>query len=114
NLTVRTTFIVGYPGETDAEFDELMQFVDDLQFDRVGAFKYSYEIGTPSATLPNHVDDDVKQERYERLMALQQGISLKKNQSFIGQSLDILVEGHGVAEDEAGNEMDGTISIGRS
>ena len=114
NLSVRTTFIVGYPGETDAEFDELMQFVDDLQFDRVGAFKYSYEIGTPSAKLANHVDDDVKQERYDSLMALQQGISLKKNQSFIGQNLDILVEGHGAAEDDEGNEMDGVISIGRS
>ncbi|MEL6309577.1 MAG: 30S ribosomal protein S12 methylthiotransferase RimO, partial [Chloroflexota bacterium] len=114
NLSVRTTFIVGYPGETDQEFDELMQFVEDMQFDRVGAFKYSYEIGTPSAKLPNHVDDVVKQERYERLMALQQGISLSKNQSFIGKTLDILVEGHGAAEDEHGNELDGIISIGRS
>ncbi|MGB7341396.1 MAG: 30S ribosomal protein S12 methylthiotransferase RimO [Phototrophicaceae bacterium] len=114
NLSVRTTFIVGYPGETDEEFEELMQFVKDLQFDRVGAFKYSYEIGTPSAKLANHVDDDVKQERYDRLMALQQGISLKKNQAYIGQTLDILVEGHGAAEDEDGQELDGVISIGRS
>lgn len=114
NLMVRTTFIVGYPGETDQEFDELMQFVDDLQFDRVGAFTYSYEIGTPSATLANHVDDDVKQDRYNRLMELQQGISLKKNQAFIGQTLDILVEGHGAAEDEDGQEIDGVISVGRS
>ena len=114
NLAVRTTFIVGYPGETDAEFEELMQFVDDLQFDRVGAFKYSYEIGTPSATLPDHVDDAVKQERYDRLMALQQGISLSKNQSYVGKTLDILVEGHGIAEDEDGNALDSTISIGRS
>lgn len=114
HLSVRTTFIVGYPGETDQEFDELMQFVDDLQFDRVGAFKYSYEIGTPSATLPNHVDDAVKQERYNRLMELQQGISLAKNQSFVGKTLDILVEGHGAAEDEDGNPIEGTISIGRS
>ena len=114
NLMVRTTFIVGYPGETDQEFDELMTFVDDLQFDRVGAFKYSYEIGTPSATLANHVDDEVKQDRYNRLMELQQGISLKKNQAFIGQTLDILVEGHGAAEDENGQEIDGVISVGRS
>lgn len=114
NLMVRTTFIVGYPGETDQEFDELMQFVDDLQFDRVGAFTYSYEIGTPSVTLANHVDDEVKQDRYNRLMELQQGISLKKNQAFIGQTLDILVEGHGAAEDENGQEIDGVISVGRS
>lgn len=114
NLAVRTTFIVGYPGETDAEFDELLQFVQDLQFDRVGAFQYSYEIGTPSATLAHHVDDDVKQARYDRLMEVQQNISLKKNQSFVGKTLDILVEGHGAAEDEEGNPLDGTISIGRS
>src|SRR5215475_14096694 len=85
DLCVRTTFIVGYPGETDTEFDGLMQFVKDLQFDRVGAFKYSYEIGTPSAKLPNQVPDDVKQARYNALMELQQNISLKKNQSMIGK-----------------------------
>jgi ribosomal protein S12 methylthiotransferase len=110
DLCVRTTFIVGYPGETEAEFEGLMQFVRDLRFDRVGAFKYSYEIGTPSATLPNQVADDVKQERYERLMELQQGISLAKNQTFVGKTLDILVEGHGVSEDASA----APISLGRS
>jgi ribosomal protein S12 methylthiotransferase len=114
NLAVRTTFIVGYPGETDEEFDGLMRFVDDLQFDRVGAFQYSYEIGTPSATLPNHVPDDVKQERWERLMELQQGISLAKNQAFVGQTLDVLVEGHGEGEDEDGNPTGDLLSLGRS
>ncbi len=113
-LAVRTTFIVGYPGETDEEFDALMQFVDDLQFDRVGVFKYSYEIGTPSATLPNHVADEVKQARWERLMEHQQQISLAKNQAFVGKTLDILVEGHGAGEDENGNLLDETISLGRS
>lgn len=114
DLAVRTTFIVGYPGETDEEFDGLMQFVRDLEFDRVGAFQYSYEIGTPSATLPNQVDDAVKQARYDQLMALQQGISLKKNQAFIGKTLDILVEGHGAGEDENGRPTGDTISLGRS
>jgi ribosomal protein S12 methylthiotransferase len=114
DLTVRTTFIVGYPGETDAEFEDLLQFVEDLQFDRVGAFQYSYEIGTPSAKLSNHVDDAVKQERYNRLMELQQGISLKKNQSFIGKTLDILVDGQGIAEDEEGNPLETIVSVGRS
>ncbi|HEX2909088.1 MAG TPA: 30S ribosomal protein S12 methylthiotransferase RimO [Phototrophicaceae bacterium] len=113
-LCVRTTFIVGYPGETDEEFDGLMQMVRDLQFDRVGAFQYSYEIGTPSATLSDHVDDAVKQARYERLMELQQGISLAKNQSFVGQTLDILVEGHGVSEDENGEPTGDPITLGRS
>jgi ribosomal protein S12 methylthiotransferase len=114
DLAVRTTFIVGYPGETDAEFEGLMTFVRDLQFDRVGAFKYSYEIGTPSALLPNPVDDEVKEERWNRLMELQQGISLAKNQAFVGKTLDILVEGHGEGEDEDGNPVEGTISLGRS
>jgi len=114
DLCVRTTFIVGYPGETDAEFDGLMQFVKDLQFERVGAFKYSYEIGTPSAKLPNQVPDDVKQARYEQLMELQQGISLAKNQAMVGKTIDILVEGHGVSEDEDGNDTGETLSLGRS
>ena len=92
-LAVRTTFIVGYPGETEDEFAGLLRMVRDLEFDRVGAFQYSYELGTPSAALPDHVDDAIKQERYERLMEAQQGISLKKNQALVGRTLDILVEG---------------------
>ncbi len=103
NLALRTTFIVGYPGETDSEFDDLVQFVTDLEFDRVGAFKYSFEIGTPSATLPNQVPDAVKQARLDQLMLLQQDISFRRNQSFVGQILDVLVEG-----------VDEEISIGRS
>ncbi len=113
-LAVRTTFIVGYPGETDAEFEGLVQFVKDLQFDRVGAFKYSYELGTPSAALPDHVPDEVKQARWERLMEVQQGISLAKNQALVGKTLDVLVEGHGIAEDEDGNTLDEAISLARS
>jgi ribosomal protein S12 methylthiotransferase len=113
-LAIRTTFIVGYPGETAEEFQGLLQFVRDLQFDRVGAFKYSYEIGTPSAALPNHVDDDLKQQRYNTLMEMQQGISLAKNQSFVGKTLAILVEGHGAGEDEQGNPTGDSLSLGRS
>ena len=113
-LALRTTFIVGYPGETEAEFAALLQMVSDLEFDRVGAFQYSYELGTPSASLANHVDDEDKEDRYERLMALQQGISLRKNQALVGQTLDILVEGHGVGEDENGDDTGTVISLGRS
>lgn len=109
DLAVRTTFIVGYPGETDSEFEGLLQFVRDLEFDRVGAFKYSYEIGTPSAELPGQVSDEVKEARWNALMALQQSISLKKNQALIGRTIPVLVEGHGAGEDGAG-----TISLGRS
>ena len=113
-LAVRTTFIVGYPGETDEEFAGLMQFVKDLEFDRVGTFKYSYEIGTPSADLPIHVADEVKQARYDQLMALQQGISLKKNQAMVGKTVSVLIEGHGMGEDEDGNDTGDMLSLGRS
>ncbi|MCB9421840.1 MAG: 30S ribosomal protein S12 methylthiotransferase RimO [Ardenticatenaceae bacterium] len=103
DIAIRTTFIVGYPGETDEEFDELKQFVKDLQFDRVGAFTYSYEASTPSANVSWQVPEEVKLARQEELMALQQPISLAKNQALVGHTLPILVEGYG----------DG-VSIGRS
>ena len=109
-LAVRTTFIVGYPGETEEEFAGLLKMMRELEFDRVGAFQYSYELGTPSALLPNQVDDDVKAERYQRLMELQSGISLRKNQALVGKTLDILVEGHGRGDDDSG----ALISLGRS
>jgi ribosomal protein S12 methylthiotransferase len=114
NLAVRTTFIVGYPGETDAEFDELCHFVRDLRFDRVGAFKYSFEVGTPSAELPNQVPDEVKDARWNTLMELQQGISLAKNQALVGTTLDVLVEGYGEAENEEGRKTGQRISLARS
>jgi ribosomal protein S12 methylthiotransferase len=95
DVAIRTTFIVGYPGETEAEFEGLLQFVRDLQFDRVGAFQYSFEPGTPSAELDGQVPEEIKQERYERLMEMQQSISLKKNQAQVGRTLDVLIEGQG-------------------
>jgi ribosomal protein S12 methylthiotransferase len=94
-IAIRTTFIVGYPGETDEEFEGLAQFVRDLRFDRVGAFTYSYEIGTPSALLPGQVSDDVKEARLEHLMEIQQDISHQRNQQFVGQIMPVLVEGYG-------------------
>ncbi len=114
HLAIRTTFIVGYPGETEDEFTALLDFVQDLQFDRVGVFTYSYEVGTPSATQANHVPDALKQERLERLMALQQSISLARNQALTGQTLDVLVEGYGEATDDEGQALDEMISVGRS
>ncbi len=95
DVAIRTTFIVGYPGETEAEFEGLLKFVRDLEFDRVGAFQYSFEPGTPSADLDNHLSAEIKQERYERLMEMQQAISLKKNQAQVGRTLDVLIEGQG-------------------
>ncbi|MFP4322617.1 MAG: 30S ribosomal protein S12 methylthiotransferase RimO [Anaerolineales bacterium] len=114
DLTIRTTFIVGYPGETDEEFAGLMQFVEDLQFDRVGAFTYSYELGTPSAELPGKVPDEVKAARRDALMETQQAISLARNQAQVGRVLDVLIEGYGEAEDEDGQPTGEIISVGRS
>jgi ribosomal protein S12 methylthiotransferase len=98
DVTLRTTFIVGYPGETEEEFDGLLDFVRAIEFDKVGAFLFSPEPGTPSALLPGQVPDEVKQERYDRLMQVQQPISLRKNQAQVGRMLDVLVEGEGEVE----------------
>ena len=103
NLALRTTFIVGYPGETEEEFQTLLDFIQEIRFDRAGAFPFSFEPGTTSEPLGDPVPAEVKQERYERLMEAQQAISLERNQSFIGSTLDVLIEGQG----------DG-ISLGRS
>lgn len=103
NLAIRTTFIVGYPGETEEEFQALYDFVKEIRFDRVGAFQFSFEPGTTSAPLGDPVPAEAKQERYERLMELQQGISLQVNQSYVGKTLDVLIEG-----------CDDGIAVGRS
>jgi len=95
DLALRTTFIVGYPGETHQEFQALLDFVREVRFDRVGAFKFSFEPGTTSEPLGDPVPAEVKQERWERLMALQQSISLEKNQAFVGRTLPVLIEGQG-------------------
>jgi len=102
-VALRTTFIVGYPGETESEYQSLLDFVEEIRFDRVGAFQFSFEPGTPGEPLGDPIPAAVKQERWEALMALQQGISLERNQKFVGTTLDVLVEGQG----------DG-ISVGRS
>lgn len=95
NLAIRSTFIVGYPGETEEEFQALLDFTAELQFDRVGAFKFSFEPGTTSEPLGDPVPAEVKEERLNRLMEQQQQISLKKNQALVGRTLDVLVEGQG-------------------
>ena len=92
-LVLRTTFIVGHPGETDAEFDELCEFVADSKFDRAGAFTYSIEPGTVSAMLPNRVDADVAGERQQKLMEIQRQISRARHEAMVGKQLDVLVEG---------------------
>lgn len=95
DIAIRTTFIVGYPGETDEEFEGLKQFVRDLEFDRVGAFTYSYEASTPSASVSWQVPEEVKEARQDELMELQQQISLARNQAQVGRVLPVLIEGYG-------------------
>ena len=97
-VALRTTFIVGYPGETEQEFQGLLDFVQAIEFDKVGAFHFSAEPGTPSATLPDQVADEVKAERYARLMETQQPISLRKNQAQVGKRMEVLIEGEGEIE----------------
>jgi len=109
DLTLRTTFIVGYPGETESEFQTLLDFICEIRFDRIGAFTFSFEKGTPSEPLGDPLPKEVKDERLDRLMTLQQRISLEKNKSLLGSTLDVLIEGQG--------EIGGTgesIAIGRS
>jgi ribosomal protein S12 methylthiotransferase len=103
DLALRTTFIVGYPGESEEEYQTLLDFVSQIRFDRVGTFQFSYEPGTASEPLGDPIPPEVKVERWEKLMGLQQGISLERNQAQVGRTLDVLIEGSG----------DG-ISLGRS
>jgi ribosomal protein S12 methylthiotransferase len=95
DIALRTSFIVGYPGETDEEFSALLDFVAEMAFDRVGVFTYSSEEGTRAAELPSQMPTEIKEKRYARLMELQQGVSLAKNQQVVGRVLEVLVEGQG-------------------
>ncbi len=95
DAVLRTTFIVGYPGETEAEFQGLLDFMAAVEFDRAGAFTFSPEPGTPAFDLPNQIDPDTQQERWERLMTFQQPISLRRNQQMVGKRLEVLVDGVG-------------------
>ena len=94
---IRTTFIVGFPGETDEDFEELLSFVGDYDFDRIGVFKYSPEEGTPAAKMTGQVPEKVKQERYNILYSVAQSISHLKNINRIGQTVRVITEG--VSED---------------
>ena len=94
NVSVRTSLIVGYPGETEEEFEHLYNFVKDVKFDRMGAFEYSREKGTYSDKLKGHISAKIKKERRNKLMKLQQQISLENNQKGIGQTIPCIVEGY--------------------
>ncbi|OGW83979.1 MAG: ribosomal protein S12 methylthiotransferase RimO [Omnitrophica bacterium GWA2_52_8] len=92
DLAIRTTFIVGFPGETDGDFEELMEFMESMRFERLGIFTYSREKDSAAALLPNQVEESVKQERFEKAMLLQQRISGDNNQGYLGKTLDVLIE----------------------
>jgi ribosomal protein S12 methylthiotransferase len=94
-LALRSTFLVGYPGETEAHFEALLEFVAAVGFDRIGAFEFSFEAGTASEALGDPVPAEVKRARWERLMSRQQGLSLARHQALVGRTLDVLVEGEG-------------------
>ena len=92
DLSLRSTFIVGFPGETEAQFQELLDFIDEAQLDNVGCFQYSPVEGAPANELANPVADEVKQDRWERFMALQQEISANKRASKIGTVQDLIID----------------------
>ena len=110
DVTVRTTFIVGFPGETHAEFEELLDFVEEQRFDHVGAFTYSPQAGTPAAGYADPVPHEVVAERYGALMELAQGISHERNRELVGRELDVLVESEAPTASATGEP----VVVGRS
>lgn len=93
-IIVRTTMIVGFPGETEQQFEELLGFVKEARFDRLGAFAYSAEEGTAAATMPDQLDEDVKRDRLDQLMMLQQSISMEISEARVGTTCEVLVDGY--------------------
>ena len=92
-ITLRTTMITGFPGETEAQFTEMAEFVRDVRFDRLGCFPYSVEDGTPAALMKDQLDEDVKQRRADHIMEVQMTISEQNNQKMIGKTIEAVVEG---------------------
>ncbi len=109
DMAFRSTFIAGMPGETEAEFGELLDFLGALQFDKVGVFTFSPEPGTPAGAMAGQVPDEVKAERYNRLMAAQQRISMARNQLQVGRELEVLIESEGQLTGRRG-----VVALGRS
>ncbi len=103
DIALRTTFIVGFPGESETEFQYLLDFIKEIEFDHVGAFTYSLEEGTPAEPLGDPIPHEIKMERLERLMLLQEDISSHKNSRMVGKTIPVLIEGVGE-----------NISVGRS
>jgi ribosomal protein S12 methylthiotransferase len=118
-LTLRTTFIVGFPGETDAEFAELEEFVRATRFERVGVFPYSFEPGTPATRLDGHLSEEVKQERRNRLMEAQQEVAFRWSEQQVGRELEVIIDGpdpeipnHAMARSQAdAPDIDGVVRV---
>ncbi len=114
-IAVRTTFIVGFPGETEADVDELCAFIEETRFERLGVFRYSQEEGTRGAKMPDQIPAKVKEARWHRLMALQHRIAGEVSQAWVGKRFKVLVEEPGVARGEAdAPDIDGRVYVPRS
>jgi len=114
DMAFRSTFIVGFPGETEVEFTGLLDFIQTIRFDKVGVFTFSPEPGTPAFDMPGQVPEEVKEGRRAQVMAAQQHISLARNQAQVGRTLDVLVEAHGEMTARVGIERKTPVSLARS
>ncbi len=94
DVIIRTSLIVGFPGETDEQFEELAEFIQEYPLDNIGIFKYSQEPGSAAGVMPNQIDEKVKDKRYHKLMKIQQKMVKKKNSSMVGKELEVVVEGY--------------------
>jgi ribosomal protein S12 methylthiotransferase len=111
DVAIRTTFIVGYPGETEGEFTELLGFVREMAFDHVGCFTYSPQSESPAAHEPDQIAEKVKRRRQRQLMEVAQQVSIIRNRALVGREIDVLVESDGSAR---AVEAAGEVVVGRS
>jgi len=93
-IALRTSFIVGFPGETEEDFTKLLHFVEEVQFERLGVFCYSREEGTPAAAMPDQISERIKRDRYKKLMRAQARVSFKRNRRLIGTMEQVIIEGY--------------------
>lgn len=100
DIALRTTLITGFPGETQEQHEEVLEFIDSIEFDRLGAFTYSQEEDTPAAKMDNQIDEEVKASRRDEIMEMQQEVSIDKSEEMVGRTLEILIEGK-VADENA-------------
>ncbi|MBL8557202.1 MAG: 30S ribosomal protein S12 methylthiotransferase RimO [Hyphomonadaceae bacterium] len=118
DITIRSSFIVGFPGETEEDFEMLLDFIEEAEIDRAGVFKYENVEGAPSRALGDHVDEEVKQERWERFMEVQQNLADARGQSMIGKTIDVIIDerdeetGEWLARSKAdAPEIDGVVRV---